>query len=113
MRMFAWSAESLEKKRFAAVLIRVSVSPTETIALARIRTLIGCGVPLRSRSAVWSVMSRSTFDRLARKRRPGREKRDLLRLAGPAIDDGAPLQPAHHANRSRVDVSKEGRDDEW
>ena len=61
MRMFSWSAASLEKKRFAAVLISVSVSPTETIALARMRTFIGWGVPLRSRSAVWSVMSRSTL----------------------------------------------------
>jgi len=51
----------LEKNLLAAVLIIVSVSPTETIALARMRTLIGCGVPFRSRSAVWSVMSRSTL----------------------------------------------------
>ncbi len=37
------------------------MSPTETIALASTRTLIGCGVPFSSRSAVWSVMSRSTL----------------------------------------------------
>src|SRR5215212_7880441 len=61
--VFIWSASGLAKKRFAAVLMSWSVSPTETIALARTRTLIGCGVPFSSRSAVWSVMSRSTLRR--------------------------------------------------
>jgi hypothetical protein len=45
----------------AAVLIIVSESPTDTIALASTRTLIGRGVPASSMSAVWSVMSRSTL----------------------------------------------------
>ena len=43
---------------------------------------------------------------------PGGEQRDLLRLAGPAVDDGAAVQPAHHANGSRLDVAQERRDDE-
>src|SRR5205085_10730309 len=37
----------------------------------------------------------------------------FLRLARPAIDDRAALQPAHHANGSRLDVPQERRDDEW
>ena len=45
----------------AAVLISTSESPTDTMALASTRTLIGRGVPLSSTSAVWSVMSRSTL----------------------------------------------------
>ena len=59
--MFTWSASLFEKKRFAAVLIIASLSPTDTIALASTRTLIGRGLPLSSMSAVWSVMSRSTL----------------------------------------------------
>jgi hypothetical protein len=61
VRVLIWSASRLEKKRLAAVLTRMSVSPTETIALASTRTLIGRGVPFSSTSAVWSVMSRSTL----------------------------------------------------
>ncbi len=57
--VLSWSASLFEKKRFAAVLINASVSPTETMALASTRTLIGAGVPPESTSAVWSVMSRS------------------------------------------------------
>src|SRR5207244_13579822 len=53
------SASLFEKNRFAAVLISASESPTDTIALASTRTLIGRGVPLSSMSAVWSVISRS------------------------------------------------------
>jgi len=55
------SSSDFAKKRLAAVLIIVSESPTETMALARTRTLIGRGVPDSSTSAVWSVMSRSTL----------------------------------------------------
>ena len=50
--VLSWSASLFEKKRFAAVLINASESPTETIALASTRTLIGRGVPLSSTSAV-------------------------------------------------------------
>src|SRR5262249_10575656 len=39
----------------------MSLSPTDTIALASTRTLMGRGVPESSMSAVWSVMSRSTL----------------------------------------------------
>ena len=59
--VLSWSPSLLEKKRLAAVRISTSLSPTETIALARTRTLIGRGVPVSSMSAVWSVMSRSTL----------------------------------------------------
>ncbi len=55
------SSSGLAKYRLAAVRVSVSVSPTLTIALARMRTLMGCGVPSGPRSAVWSVMSRSTL----------------------------------------------------
>jgi hypothetical protein len=40
-------------------LIIASESPTETIALASTRILIGRGTPSSPTSAVWSVMSRS------------------------------------------------------
>ena len=59
--MLIWSASGLAKYRLAAVLIMRSLSPTETIALASTRILIGRGTPLSSTSAVWSVMSRSTL----------------------------------------------------
>ena len=61
MRMLICSSSGLLKKRLAAVLIISSESPTETMALASTRTLMGCGTPRSSRSAVWSVMSRSTL----------------------------------------------------
>ena len=59
--MLSCSSCGLGKKRFAAVLIIGSLSPTDTMALASTRTLMGCGTPFWSRSAVWSVMSRSTL----------------------------------------------------
>ena len=49
----------IEKNRRAAVRIISFESPTETMALASTRTLMGRGWPLRSTSAVWSAMSRS------------------------------------------------------
>ena len=61
MRMESWSSSGRAKKRLAAVFVRVSVSPTLTMAPASTRTLMGRGVPASSRSAVWSVMSRSTL----------------------------------------------------
>ena len=61
LRIAIWSFSGLEKKRLAAVLIRLSESPTLTMALASTRTLIGRGTPVSSMSAVWSVMSRSTL----------------------------------------------------
>jgi len=53
------SAGGFEKNLFAAVVIISLESPTETIADAKTRTLIGFGCPLPSTSAVWSAMSRS------------------------------------------------------
>src|ERR1041385_4143021 len=61
VRVLSWSPSPFEKNRFAAVLIISSLSPTETIAEARTRALTGLGVPSASRSAVWSVISRSTL----------------------------------------------------
>src|ERR1041385_4053747 len=61
VRVESWSPSPFEKNRFAAVLITSSLSPTDTIAEASTRTLMGRGVPSPSRSAVWSVMSRSTL----------------------------------------------------
>jgi len=52
-------------------------------------------------------------DRFTGKRRASREKRYFLRFSGPAIDDRAALQPAHHSDRSRFDVAEKRRDDEW
>ena len=68
-RMFLNPGQTAEYRRrhdaiwpeLVAVLIIESLSPTDTIALARTRTLIGRGIPLSSTSAVWSVMSRSTL----------------------------------------------------
>ncbi len=76
--VFSWSDSGLAKYRLAAVLIIVSVSPTDTMALASTRILIGRGVPFSSMSAVWSVMSRSTLI-------------TLLEIVVPVVNNGSSL----------------------
>ena len=110
--VLSWSASLFEKKRFAAVLISASVSPTETIALASTRTLIGRGVPLVVEVGRLVGDVEVDVDDFARDRRAGGEQRDLLRLARPAVDDRAAVQPAHEADRARLDVAQERRDDQ-
>jgi hypothetical protein len=66
------------------------------MALASTRTLIDVEVDV---------------DHLAGDRRAGGEQRDLLRFAGPAVDDRAAGEPAHEADGARFDVAQKRRDD--
>jgi hypothetical protein len=50
-------------------------------------------------------------DHFAGDRRAGGEQRDLLGLAGTAIDDRTASEPAHEPDRARFDVAQEGRHD--
>jgi hypothetical protein len=70
-----------EKKRLAAVLISTSESPTDTMALASTRTLMGRGVPTSSTSAGLVGDVEVDVDHLARDRRARGEQRNLLGLS--------------------------------
>ena len=109
--VLTWSASLLAKKRLAAVLISASVSPTDTMALASTRTLIGRGVPVVVDVGGLVGDVEIDVDDLARDRGAGGEQRDLLRLAGSAIDHRAAVQPAHEPNRAGLDVAQELGDD--
>ena len=112
VRVEVWTGIGIAKKRFAAVRIISFESPTETMALARTRTLIGRG--LAAAVDVGGLVGdvEVDVDRLAGDGGAGGEERDLLGLAGALVDVGVAAQEADEADRARVHRAQEhGGDD--
>ena len=111
-RVAVCSAWGLEKNLLAAVVIISLESPTETMAEASTRTLIGLGdpVPVHVGRLVGDVQV--NVDGLGRDGRAGRQQGDLNGLARPLVDGRAAAEAGDQADRAGVHGGQEPADDD-